>query len=401
MAERINFTEAKRYLVGGVNSPVRAFKAVGGEPVFIKKGKGPKIFSIDGRGFIDYCLGYGVLILGHAHPAVCAELKKAISCGTVFGAPTQEEIELAKLITGTIPSIEKIRLVNSGTEAVMSAIRLARAYTHKNTIIRFEGSYHGHSDYLLDCPGIPDDFKKYTVTVPYNNIEAVNTAVNKYKDDTAAIIVEPVAGNTGIVLPKDGFLEGLRRITRENKIVLIFDEVITGFRLKFGAAQDLFGIKPDLTCLGKIIGGGLPIGAVGGRKDIMELLAPEGGVYQAGTFSGNPMSVRAGKVTLGVLSKINPYKQLEAKVKALCEAIASSAKEFKIEVKVNFIGPMFSIFFTDTALFKRFYQGLLKEGIYFSPSAFEADFLSVTHTDSDIEKTKKAVYNSFKTLGRK
>lgn len=411
MLEGLAFREAKRYLAGGVNSPVRAFKAVGGGPIFIKKGKGARIFSEDGRQFLDYCLGFGALILGHAHIKLIQGLKSRIGEGTVFGAPTKEEIELAKLITRAIPSIDKVRLTNSGTEAAMTAIRLARGYTGRNKIIKFEGSYHGHADYLLDCPGVPDDFKKYTLTVPYNNIEMLRDAVNKNKTDLAAIIVEPVAGNMGVVLPKDGFLECLRKITYENKIILIFDEVITGFRFCFGGAQNLLGLKPDLTCLGKIIGGGLPIGAVGGRGDIMRLLAPEGSVYQAGTFSGNPLSVKAGLITLGLLLELKPYKQLEEAVRNLCGYIRDSAKDFNLSIKVNYFGPIFSVFFTDkevvdyrsaktqdTGLFRKFYQGLLKEGIYFAPSAFEADFLSVAHTEKDIEKTKKAAYNSFKAL---
>lgn len=389
------FSEAKRYIAGGVNSPVRSFKAVGGSPVFIKRGEGSKIYSEDNREFIDYCQSFGALILGHANPDVVKELKKAIEKGSSFAAPTKLETELAKLIIKAIPAIERIRLTNSGTEAVMTAIRLSRAYTHKNKIIKFGGSYHGHADYLLDSKGVPDDFTKYTIVSPYNNIKKAQELADQQKEDLAAIIVEPVAANAGVVLPKDGFLRALRKIADKHNIVLIFDEVITGFRLVYGGAQEFFGIKPDLTCLGKIIGGGLPIGALGGRKEIMGLLAPDGPVYQAGTFSGNPASVTAGLTTLRTLCASNPYKKLEGLTRGLCEGIKQKAEEYGFKIKINFIGSMFSI---ATDLFKGFYQGLLKEGIYLSPSGFEANFLSTAHTAQDVEKTLRAVEKSFKNL---
>jgi len=405
------FNEARQYIAGGVNSPVRSFRAVGGYPIFVNHAKGSKIYGECQREFIDYCLSWGALILGHAHPKVVEALEKAIKFGTSFGAATRLETELAKIIIEAIPSIEKIRLTNSGTEAVMGAIRLARAYTGRNKIIKFLGSYHGHADYLLDCPGVPEDFKKHTLTVPYNDIKKVEELVKQHKEDIAAIIVEPVAANMGVVLPKEGFLETLRKITHKYNIVLIFDEVITGFRLTLGGAQKLFNIGPDLTCLGKIIGGGLPIGAFGGRKEIMELLAPEGNVYQAGTFSGNPLTVSAGLTTLSVLSKDNPYSKLEEQTKQLCKGIYSKALDFGIKVRINYIGSMFSIFFTDKAvidynsartqdadLFKSFYHGLLKEGIYLSPSGFEANFLSTAHSKQDLEKTLKAVDGTFKNM---
>lgn len=431
------YEEAKQYIPGGVNSPVRAFKAVGGEPVFVKQAQGSKVYGECGREFIDYCLSWGALILGHAHPVVVKALKEAIENGTSFGTATRLETELAKLIVKAIPSIEQVRLTNSGTEAVMSAIRLARAYTKKNKIIKFEGSYHGHADYLLvnpapvhrcgvkagsgqttlgmsDSLGVPKDFTKHTIVPPFNNIKRVEEIAKKYQKDLAAIIVEPVAGNMGVVLPKPGFLQDLRRIADKYNIVLIFDEVITGFRLTYGSSQEYFDIKADLTCLGKIIGGGLPCGAFGGRKEIMELLAPEGLVYQSGTFSGNPLTVSAGLVTLRILSQENPYKRLENMTRYLCENITQTAKKYGIQLKINFIGSMFSIFFVDkevmnyniaktqdTKIFKRFYHGLLKEGIYFSPSGFEANFLSTAHTDEDLEKTLKIIDKTFDNLRRK
>lgn len=407
------FYEAKKYIPGGVNSPVRSFKAIGTCPVFIKKAKGAKIFSEDGRSFLDYCQGYGALILGHARPEIVKQVKKTIEKGTCFGAPTKQETELARVISQAIPSMEKIRLTNSGTEAVMTAIRLSRAYTARARIIRFKGSYHGHADYLLDSKGVPEDFTKYTLTAPYNNAEEVSRLAQKHKKEIAAIIVEPVAGNMGIVLPGQGFLKALRKIADKHGIVLIFDEVITGFRLTYGGAQDLFNIKPDLTCLGKIIGGGFPIGAVGGKKEIMDLLAPQGPVYQAGTFSGNPVSVGAGICALRLLLKTGPYKKLSGLTQRLCEGMEIAARKNGFKIKINFIGPMFTIFFTDkdvidynsacgqdTALFKKLYLGLLNEGIYFSPSGFEANFLSCAHSAKNVEETLKALEKTFKDIRR-
>lgn len=418
--------EARRYIPGGVNSPVRSFRAVGGYPVFVKKGKGSKIYGECGREFIDYCLSWGALILGHTHPEVTQSLKQAIKNGTSFGTATKLEIELAKLIVEAVPSIEQVRLTNSGTEAVMSAIRLARAYTKKNKIIKFEGSYHGHVDYLLvkggsgqatlgipDSLGVPKDFTKHTIVLPFNNMGKVQEILEKYHKDLAAIIIEPVMGNSGVILPNSGFLQALRKIANKYNTVLIFDEVITGFRLSYSGAQGYFNVKPDLTCLGKVVGGGLPVGALGGKKEIMQLLAPLGGVYQAGTLSGNPIAVTAGIATLKTLKKTNPYKVLEKKTKELCEGIKARADKYNIKLKVNYIGSLFSIFFTDkdvkdyrTAkmqdihLFKRFYHGLLKEGVYFSPSGFEANFLSTVHSREDINKTLKLVDEILKKLRR-
>ncbi|MEK6727499.1 MAG: glutamate-1-semialdehyde 2,1-aminomutase [Candidatus Omnitrophota bacterium] len=407
MVKAINkqlFAEAKKYIAGGVNSPVRSFRSVGGTPIFIKSGKGAKIYSENGRSFIDYNLSWGVLILGHSHPKVIGALKKAIDNGASFGASTKAETELAKIIIKAIPSIERIRLVNSGTEAVMSAIRLARAFTKKNKVVKFEGSYHGHADYLLDCPGVPEEFKKDTLTAPYNNLKIVQGLVKRHKNNIAAIIVEPVAGNMGVVLPEEGFLQGLRKIADKHKIVLIFDEVVTGFRLTFGGAQKVFNVKPDLTCLGKIIGGGLPIGAFGGRKKIMDMLAPLGPVYQAGTFSGNPLSVNAGLATLKILSAQDPYRRLTELTRRLCEGIKDISAGSSIKLRVNRVGSMFSVFFAnrdvidyntarnqDTGLLKKFFHGLLEQGVYLSPSGFEANFLSTAHTAQDIDKTLKAL----------
>ena len=414
MASNLNkylFTEAKKYIPGGVNSPVRSFKAVGGTPIFIARAKGSKIYSEDGRQFIDYCQGFGSLILGHSHPEVLRILKKRLNKGSIFGAPTKQETELAKLIAEVVSSIESVRLTNSGTEAVMTAIRLGRAFTGRSKIIKFSGSYHGHADYLLDSRGVPGDFTKHTLVAPYNNINKVEGLVLRHKNDMAAIIVEPVASNMGVVLPKNNFLQDLRKIANKYKIVLIFDEVVTGFRLALGGAQSLFKIQPDLTCLGKIIGGGFPIGALGGKKEIMGLLAPLGNVYQAGTFSGNPVSVSAGFSTLEFLRESRPYRKLEVVTSELCRGIKELAKRYGLRIQMNFIGSMFSIFFAkeeiadcntagnqDQDLFKKFYQGLLKEGVYFSPSGFEANFLSTAHIRQDIERTLKAVKKVFLRL---
>ncbi|NQU94698.1 MAG: glutamate-1-semialdehyde 2,1-aminomutase [Candidatus Omnitrophica bacterium] len=409
--------DAKRFIPGGVNSPVRSFKAVGGYPVFVKRGSGSKLYGECGGEFIDYCLSWGTMILGHAYPEVTKALEKAVKDGTSFGAATTKETELARLIVEAIPSVEQVRLTSSGTEAVMSAIRLARGYTKRNKIIKFEGAYHGHADYLLvksgsgaatlsmpDSLGVPKDFTKHTIVAPYNDIEETEKIAEKYKEDLAAIIVEPVAGNCGVIPPEAGFLKGLRKIADQHGALLIFDEVITGFRYLYGGAQALFGIIPDITCLGKIIGGGLPVGAFGGRKDVISLLAPQGGVYQAGTLSGNPIAVKAGITTLNILKEKNPYAELKNKTEELCEGIEKIAAADKIALRVNRVGSMFSVFFTneavvdyrtakkqDTDSFKRFFHGLLKQGIYFSPSGFEANFLSLAHSKGDIEKTLEVI----------
>lgn len=420
------FLSAKEYIPGGVNSPVRSFKAVGGYPIFVKKGKGSKIYDEKGSIFIDYCLSFGALILGHAHKEVVENLKKVINKGTSFGINTKLEIELAKMIVEGVPSIEQVRLTNSGTEAVMSAIRLARAYTKKDKIIKFDGAYHGHADYLLvkagsgsatlGIPaslGVPEDFIKYTILLPFNDIKSLNETLKKYHKEIAGVIVEPVLGNCGVILPEEEFLGFLREITYKYEVLLIFDEVITGFRLSYGGAQEYFHINPDLTCLGKILGGGLPVGAFGGKKEIMKLLAPEGSVYQAGTFSGNPLTVMGGITTLNILKRDNPYKALKEKTKNLCEEIKNIAKKYSIDIQVNYIGSMFSIFFTnkkvrdyesaktqDIALFNKFFHGLLEEGIYISPSGFESNFLSTVHNNSDLEKTLRAIHKVLKRIRR-
>ncbi len=421
------FNEAKKVIPGGVNSPVRSFSHVGGHPIFSKKGAGSYLWDEQGKKYIDYCLCWGALILGHAHPGLLRVLKSRIDKGTGFGTATEPEIVLAKLIVEALPSIEQVRLVNSGTEAVMSAVRLGRAYTKRKKIIKFEGSYHGHADHLLvkagsglatlglsDSCGVPQDFAKHTIVIPFNNAEVFKSTIKKYKDDLAAVIVEPVAANCGLIPPGEEFLETLRELTRKHNIVLIFDEVITGFRLGLGGAQEFFGIKPDLTCLGKIIGAGLPIGAFGGPRKIMKLLAPTGGVYQAGTLSGNPISVTAGIFTLETLKKLNPYKSLESKTKKISLALKSAAEKNNIDLKVNHIGSMFSLFFTkkevidhktaktqNLDLFRRFFKSMLSEGVYLSPSGFETNFLSIAHSNGDIEKTIKIFEETLKKLRRK
>ncbi|MCQ9206880.1 MAG: glutamate-1-semialdehyde 2,1-aminomutase, partial [Omnitrophica bacterium] len=373
----------------------------------------------------DYCLSWGVLILGHAYPRVTEALLRVVKEGTSFGTVTKPETELARLIVEAVPSIEQVRLTNSGTEAVMSAVRLARAFRGRKKIIKFEGAYHGHADYLLskagsglatlgvpDSAGVPQDFTAHTLTCPFNDIEAVRGIAERYRKDLAAIIVEPVAANCGVIMPQAGFLEGLRNVADKYGAQLIFDEVITGFRVSYSGAQGFFGVMPDLTCLGKIIGGGLPVGAFGGRKEIMELLAPLGDVYQAGTLAGNPVAVRAGIETLKALKETNPYRALEEKTKKLCEGIKNTGKNSGLSIKVNSIASIFSIFFArndvrnyktakaqDTGLFKRFYHGLIKQGIYLSPSGFEANFLSTEHSGGDIEKTLKAVDCAMKNIG--
>lgn len=420
------FEEAKRYIPGGVNSPVRAFGAVSGTPLFIDRAKGSKIYSVDGKSYIDYVMSWGVLILGHSNPIVIRKVKEAVEGGTSYGAPTKEEIELAKKIRALYPSMELVRLVNSGTEAAMSAIRVARGYTRRNKVIKFEGCYHGHADYLLvaagsgaatlgipNSLGVPGDAAKDTIVVAYNDLAACEDVVKKYGDDIAAIIVEPVAANMGVVLPRAGFLQGLRNLCDRYGIVLIFDEVITGFRIGLGGAQAKFKVKPDLTCLGKIIGGGFPIGAYGGRREIMENVAPLGKVYQAGTLSGNPVAVQAGLATLDLLSRRNFYKELEEKTYLLCDGMKEIAEEEGISVKINRIASMFTIFFTDedvidyesakrtnTSYFAEFFKAMLKEGVYISPSNFEAWFVSTAHKKGDINKTLDAVEKGFQILRR-
>ena len=418
------FEQAQRYLPGGVDSPVRAFKAVGGTPLFIKRGYGSRLYDEDGNEFIDYIGSWGPLILGHAHPRVVKAIKKAVEHGSSFGAPTELETTLAKLISEAMPSIEMVRFVNSGTEATMSAIRLARAFTVRNKVVKFAGCYHGHSDGLLakagsgmatlgipTSPGVPTAVTADTLVTTYNNVEAVEQLFKDFASDIAAVIVEPVAGNMGVVLPQPGFLECLRSLTRQSGALLIFDEVITGFRVAYGGVQSLYNIVPDLTCLGKIIGGGLPVGAYGGRRDIMELVAPSGPVYQAGTLAGNPLAMTAGIETLAILKKSGTYEELEKKSSFLVKGIIEVASKAGVDIQLPRAGSMFTVFFAqapitdyeaaaraDTTLYARFFHQMLSQGVYFPPSQFEAAFVSVAHTHRDIQSTIDSAGKAFTSL---
>jgi glutamate-1-semialdehyde 2,1-aminomutase len=410
------YAEAQRYMPGGVNSPVRAFRAVGGEPLFIARGEGPHIYDADGRRYIDYVLSWGPLILGHAHPQVIGALQEATERGISYGAPTALETELAKRVVEAVPSIEMVRFVNSGTEATMSALRLARAFTGRNKIIKFEGCYHGHADFLLaragsgvttfalpDSPGVPEGTAQDTLIAPYNDLQAVDRLFDDNHGEIAAVIVEPVAGNMGVIPPEPGFLEGLREVTKTEEALLIFDEVITGFRVAHGGAQALYGVTPDLTCLGKIIGGGLPVGAYGGRREIMEMVAPLGPVYQAGTLSGNPLSMTAGIETLKVLAQPGAYQRLEEKSARLAAGLRAAAEAARSPVFQTRVGSMFCTFFSaervvDCASAKRsdsnryalFFRAMLENGVYLAPSQFEAGFLSLAHSEQDIDRTIEA-----------
>jgi glutamate-1-semialdehyde 2,1-aminomutase len=418
------FQRAQKTIPGGVNSPVRAFKAVGGTPLFIRRGFGSRIEDADGRTYVDYVGSWGPLILGHAHPQVVAAIRKTAARGTSFGAPTELELEMAEIITSAFPSIEMVRLVNSGTEACMSAIRLARAFTNRDKIIKFSGCYHGHADALLvtagsgaatlNIPasyGIPDGYLQETIVLPFNNLQACERVFAEQGNDIAAVLVEPIPGNMGVIHPQDGFLAGLRKLTRSCNSLLIFDEVITGFRVAWGGAQTLFNIKPDITCLGKIIGGGLPVGAYGGSRKIMELVAPLGGMYQAGTLSGNPVAVAAGLATLKQLQRKGTYSRLDTMGKLLCNGIRDKAEQHGITIRVEECGSMFTVFFSakpptcyeetkesDVDLFKKFFQLMLNKGIYLPPSQFEAAFVSVAHTKEDIRATVDAAGTVFRNI---
>jgi len=409
---------------GGVNSPVRAFKAVGGTPFFVARGEGCYLWDVDENRFIDFVCSWGPLILGHAHPEVVAAVKEAVERGTTYGAPTELEVALAEKIQQAFPSMEMLRLVNSGTEATMSAIRAARGYTGRKKIVKFEGCYHGHADYLLvkagsgaatfgipDSAGVPEGTAQDTIVLPYNDIEAFNKTMDAMGKEIAAVIVEPIAGNMGVVLPKPEFLAALRQQTEKHGVVLIFDEVITGFRVAYGGAQSLYGIKPDMTCLGKIVGGGFPLAAYGGRKEIMQTVAPLGPVYQAGTLSGNPVAVTAGLKTLEILERDNPYPELERKTKQLTQVISEAAKEAGVPVQINQIASMFTVFFTDqpvvdyasarrsdTQRYARFFHALLERGVYFPPSQFEAAFLSTAHDDEALSFAQEAVRSAMKAI---
>lgn len=412
------FSQAKKVIAGGVNSPVRAYLAVGGEPVFIERAKGAYIYDVDGNKYIDYCLSWGPMILGHSDERVLNAVSKAMKKGTSFGAPTKKETELAELITEIYPSIEKVRLTSSGTEAAMSAIRLARGFTGKDKIIKFEGCYHGHFDSLLvkagsgaatfgvpSSKGVTKGTAQDTITLPFNDIEKAKEAVRREKNNLACVIVEPIPANMGVVLPKDNFLRRLRRLTSENNVLLIFDEVISGFRVALGGAQEIFGVKPDLTVLGKIIGGGFPIGAFGGRREIMDYLSPEGPVYQAGTLSGNPAAVEAGISTIKLLMGNNAYARLETLGSDLEKGLRQVIAETAQKITLKRCGSLFTLFFTekkevldyadvngcDLKKFALFFRGMLAQGIYLAPSQFEANFISLKHKPGDIKKTIKSV----------
>ncbi|MHC4482009.1 MAG: glutamate-1-semialdehyde 2,1-aminomutase [Planctomycetota bacterium] len=418
------FAKACDYLPGGVNSPVRAFGGVDIKPLFIERARGSKIYDIDGNEYIDYVGSWGPMILGHAHPKVLEAIQAAAQKGTSFGAPTLAETALTKKIVAAFDSIEKVRLVSSGTEAVMTAIRLARGYTKKDLIIKMAGCYHGHSDSLLvaagsglaesstpSSAGVPTNVARLTVVIPYNDIDAAMTAFSTHKGKIAAVLVEPVAANMGVVPPIDGYLQTLRELCDQNDSLLIFDEVITGFRLVLGGAQELFSIRADITCLGKIIGGGLPAAAFGSRADIMDMLAPTGPVYQAGTLSGNPIATEAANATLDILAKENCYQKLESSAALLEAGLAKAAKNAGIPITINRVGSIMSCFFSDKPVrnfadvqstnikqFKRFFAQMLKQGIYLAPSAYEAMFVSLAHSQADIEKTIEAARNSFRMI---
>ncbi|WP_342543358.1 glutamate-1-semialdehyde 2,1-aminomutase [Paenisporosarcina sp. FSL H8-0542] len=417
------FSEAVKLMPGGVNSPVRAFKSVDMDPIFMASGKGATITDIDGNDYIDYVLSWGPLILGHSHPDVVAAIQKVAETGTSFGAPTVVENDLAKLVMERVPSIEMVRMVSSGTEATMSALRAARGYTGRNKILKFEGCYHGHGDSLLikagsgvatlglpDSPGVPESVAKNTITVAYNDLESVRAAFKQHGDDLAAIIVEPVAGNMGVVGPQPGFLEGLRELSTDNGTVLIFDEVMTGFRVGYNCAQGHFNVTPDLTCLGKVIGGGLPVGAYGGKLEIMSRIAPSGPIYQAGTLSGNPLAMTAG---LETLSRLTPetYEHFNRLADQLEAGFREAALKYHIPHTVNRAGSMIGFFFTnetvtnydvaktsDLKLFAKYYRLMAEEGIFLPPSQFEGMFLSAAHTSEDIAKTVEAFHKVFKQL---
>ncbi len=426
------FAEALNFIPGGVNSPVRAFRAVGGQPFFVRKAKGARLWDVDGNRYIDYVCTWGPAILGHAHPKIITAVKRAATQGTSFGIPNPAEVTMAKLICGLVPGVQKVRMTNSGTEACMSAIRLARGFTKRDKIIKFDGCYHGHADSLLvkagsgaltfgqpDSAGVPAAFTQHTIVLPFNDTQAVKAAFAANKDQIAGIIVEPVPGNAGLYLPKPGYLECLREVTQANGALLIFDEVMTGFRLAPGGAQARFGITPDLTCFGKIIGGGLPVGALGGRADIMDLLAPVGPVYQAGTLSGNPVAMAAGIAALeelgtgpnGQHGKASPYAWLEERGAQLEAGMKQAAKFAGVPAQFNRCGSMFCAYFTsepvwnladamksDRGRFARFFHGLLAAGVYLAPSQFEAGFVSTAHSEADVARTVKAAAKVMKTL---
>lgn len=418
------FARAQQVIPGGVNSPVRAFKSVGGKPVFIKRGEGSRVYDVDGNSFIDYVCSWGPLILGHAYPQVVEAIRRAAGDGTTFGAPTALEVELAEMIVEAVPSIEMVRLVSSGTEALMSAIRLARGYTGRTKVIKFEGCYHGHSDGLLakagsgvttlgipDSAGVPAGITSDTLTLPYNDLNAARELMQAVGSDVACIVIEPIAGNMGVIPPKPGYLQGLRELCNQFDALLLFDEVITGFRVAYGGAQQLYGVTPDLTTLGKIIGGGLPVGAYGGRREIMEQVAPLGPVYQAGTLSGNPLAVSAGIAVLKALQKPGLYEDLQRKADKLSAGLLDAAKQAGVPVQLNSVGSMSTLFFTehpvtdyasaklsDTERYARYFSEMLNRGVYLAPSQFEAAFVSTALSQEDIEATIAAAREAMREL---
>lgn len=408
------FARAKQHIPGGVNSPVRAFKAVGGTPPFISKADGPYIFDVDGKRYIDYVQSWGPMVLGHNNPKIRQAVIDAAANGLSFGAPTEAEVIMAEKVSELVPSMQVLRMVNSGTEATMSAIRLARGFTNRDKILKFEGCYHGHADALLvkagsgaltfgvpSSPGIPADYAKHTLTVEYNNLDSVANAFKQHPEDIACIIVEPVAGNMNCIPPVDGFLQGLRDICDQYGALLIFDEVMTGFRVARGGAQEKYNIKPDLTCLGKVIGGGMPVGAFGGRAEIMRHISPDGPVYQAGTLSGNPVAMAAGLASLGEIEQVGLYEQLAKTTQTLAEGFKKLANKHGIPMSVNYAGSMFGLFFTDvervtnyqqaiscnTEQFNHFYHGMLENGVYLAPASYEAGFVSAAHSDEIVQQT--------------
>ncbi|KZB92800.1 glutamate-1-semialdehyde aminotransferase [Bacillus sp. VT 712] len=417
------FLQAKQLMPGGVNSPVRAFKSVDMDPIFMERGKGAKIYDIDGNEYVDYVLSWGPLIHGHSNDRVVEAIKKVTESGTSFGAPTLIENELAKVVISRVPSIEIVRMVSSGTEATMSALRLARGYTNRNKILKFEGCYHGHGDSLLikagsgvatlglpDSPGVPEGIAKNTITVPYNDLKSVKYAFEQFGEDIAGVIVEPVAGNMGVVPPQLGFLEGLREITSDYGSLLIFDEVMTGFRVAYNCAQGYYNVTPDLTCLGKVIGGGLPVGAYGGKAEIMERVAPSGPIYQAGTLSGNPLAMTAGYETLTQLTP-QSYDEFSRKADRLEEGLKAAAAKYEVPHTINRAGSMIGLFFTNEDVinyetaktsnleyFSKYYREMANEGVFLPPSQFEGMFLSTSHTDADIEFTIQATEKAFAKL---
>jgi glutamate-1-semialdehyde 2,1-aminomutase len=420
------YAKACALMPGGVNSPVRAFKAVGGGPLFIKQGQGSRMVDADDRSYIDYCMSWGVLILGHAHPFVVEALKKAVVKGLSYGAPTAAETELAEAVAAAFPSVERVRLTPSGTEAVMSAVRLARAFTGRDLVVKVDGGYHGHGDQMLvqsgsgvltfglpGTPGIPADVTKHTLSIPYNDTQALRELAARHGDQVAAFIVEPVMGNAGVIPPGPEYLSTLRAVCDQMGALLILDEVITGFRVAYGGAQELYGIKADLTTMGKILGGGLPLAAYGGRKELMERIAPEGPVYQAGTYAGNPLAVQAGLATLKVIKNAQTYEQLEERGAALEGGLREIAGRYEVPLQVNREGSMFTVFFTaspvqdlasaqtaNTKMFSRFFNLMLEGGVYLPPSQFEAGFISMAHSTKDLEDTLEAADRALKTVAR-